>query len=255
MLCWLTQKKNNRVLSNLSHPAEVLKTDFVSIGSFLWIITPLSQHVKLGGKVSRVKVPQMLCPHKLQPAGLEEVRPGFMWVLNKRLFMKHYVRHLRCSCLITVESITYPEKSRPSPAGHGWQRINRDPHFQMCVCSSIVRALYGCTLLVAVYLIVSNVLEIIDVSAQLHLLCSVCVCVAVRACERVSSWVQQWFLLTRQSPDKTTPEKHTKPNIYFIWAKSLKTRDYLQHWETAIMFSQLHKKRPHEIRSSKPLKG
>ncbi len=135
---------------------EIPTTEFVSTGSLLWIITPLSQHVKLGGKVSRVKVPQMLCPHKLQPAGC----PGFMGVSNKRVFVKDYVRHLRCWCLITLESITYSvsrEKSRLYPAGHGRRRINRDPHFQMCVCSSIVIALCVCTLLVAVYLIVKNV--------------------------------------------------------------------------------------------------
>lgn len=135
----------------------------------------------------------MLCPHKLQPAGLEEVHPGFMCVSNKRLFIKHYVRHLRCSCLITLESITYSVSLGVRwfhPVGHGWQRKNWD--FQMCVCSNIVLALCVCTLLVAVYLTVKNVFEIIDTSAQLLLLCSYySVCLCVGACECVSSCVQQ----------------------------------------------------------------
>lgn len=172
ILCCLTQKRNNSVQSNLPHPSELLTTQFVSIGSLLWIITPLSQHVSLGGKVSRVKVPQMLCPHKLQPAGFEEVHPGFMCVSNKRLFIKDHVRHLQCSSLITLESITYAvsaEESRLYPAGRGQQSIDRDPHFQMRVCGSIVIALCVCVcvLLVAVYLIVKSALEIVDWSAAL----------------------------------------------------------------------------------------
>lgn len=90
----------------------------------------------------------MLRPHKVQPAGHEELYPGFIRVSKKW----HYVTHVQCSCLITLESTTYsvsPEKRRLHPAGHGWQPINRDPLFQMCVCGGIVIALCVCTLLVA----------------------------------------------------------------------------------------------------------
>lgn len=193
--------------------------EFASTGSLLWIITTLSQHVKLGGKVSRVKVPQMLCPHKLQPAGLEEVHPGFMCVSHKRSFIKDYVRHLRCSCLITLESITYsvsPEKSRLYPAGHGWRRTNRDPHFQMCVHSSIVTALCVCALLVAVYLIVKNVLEITDRSAQLYLLCSyysTCLCLSEGA--NVSPAVQSKRRLYGLSWQDTAA--NTQNQIYAVF--------------------------------------
>ena len=196
--------------------------------SFLQIITPLSQHVKLGGKVSGVKVPQMLCPHKLQPAGLEEVHPGFMSVSNKRLFIKDYVRHLQCSCLITLESITYsvsPEKSGLYPAGHGWQRINRDPHFQMCVWGSTAIALCVCTLLVAVCLIIKkNVLETTDWSEQLHLLCSyysMCLCLSerVNVSPAVSGMPRLYGLSWQDTPANTHTNcrlccRNTKQNMW-----------------------------------------
>lgn len=82
----------------------------------------------------------MLCPHKLQPAGLEEVHPRMVWVRNER----GYVRHQQCSCLITLESITNSvsqEKSRLDPAGHRWQREENWPllcHKLMYVTSRCV---------------------------------------------------------------------------------------------------------------------
>lgn len=80
---------------------KILVTVFVShpglCSGLLQPTTP--SNVKLGGKVSGVKVPQMLCPHKLQPAGLEEVHPGIMRVRKRRrlrqtsaMFLLNYLR-------------------------------------------------------------------------------------------------------------------------------------------------------------------
>lgn len=56
---------------------------FPVFGVFLiWIIITLSWHVRLE-KPGRVKVAQMLCPHKLQPAGLKLVTLRLVWVSNK----------------------------------------------------------------------------------------------------------------------------------------------------------------------------
>lgn len=116
--CGLTRWLNNSFQRQLSHHLKVFATDCAALG----LLQPHhSQHVKQGEKVSGVKVPQMLCPRKLQPAGRKEVRPRMVWVRTEG----GYVRQQQCSCLITLESITNSlsqERSRLDPAGHRWQR-------------------------------------------------------------------------------------------------------------------------------------
>lgn len=93
----------------------------------------------------------------------------------------------------------------------------------MCVRSSIVVALCVCTSLVAVCLIVQNVSDIIDVSAQLLLLCSyyysMCLCLS-KPRECFSSCVQHAEalrpLLTRYS------SKDTRPNLHYTEQKGKK---------------------------------
>lgn len=144
----------------------------------------------------------MLCPQKQQPAGLDDV--GFMWVSNKW----DYVRHLQCSCLITLESITYsisPGKKKQALSSWTWMTKDKQGSTFPDLCME-----QYCQSFMCVYFAGSsvfnclNVWEILDLSAQLHLLCGYCsVFMSVRACECISVCVQHaeslWPLLTRHS--------------------------------------------------------
>lgn len=118
--CGLTPRRNNSLQRRLSHHFKVFAAVCVPTGFLLWITAapPLPQ-MSSWVKESRggVKVPQMLCPHKLRAAGLEEVRPALAWVRREA----GYVRRQQCSCLITLESINNSlsqDKRMFDPAGH-----------------------------------------------------------------------------------------------------------------------------------------